>query len=345
MTYEKAFNQAKEALAQGKYADASMLLHRALDKLEKAAEDGGPGSKKQRFRASEGAIRARLGHCLRLTGKFGEARKEFECVKAIAQELEDDGLMAEALMGLGFVAWRSDEHREARALFNDAIMLANKKHYRAVKGMALMGLGNLDLVCRKLNEGVKVYEQACPILAALPEARTDYARLLHNLAFLYYKNGDSDKAVETFKRSLEISDSLGDVHISGYVLTNMALMHLLSDKVAEGEKELEKAGRLLARSNDRIGLNFVTWVQGILKYKKGDLDGAMAHYRKARRGFEELGMAAQILNMTIDYVPAIKAAGQNKEVLDVLGKLKAFYVEKDYPEMASRVDEAIKMVK
>jgi tetratricopeptide (TPR) repeat protein len=346
MPHQDAVKKGKEDMAQGKWTDACSKLNKALEILDKRSAEAGPSSRaRQKDRTTEGLVRAMLGNCLRMTGRFDEARKEFQKVRSIAEEAKDDHLMAEALMGLGFVAWRGDDHKGARRDFKKAIELADRSHDKYVKGMALMGLGNLDLVVRNLDEGVKVYEEARSYLESVPEARMDFARLLHNLAFLYYKKGERTKARELYKKALSISDSIGDVHISGFIHSNMAQMLVDEDKLAEAEVSLEKAGRLLARSNDRIGLNLIGWVRGLIKFKQDGPEEALKQFRKTKRGFEELGMAAQILNMMEDFIPVFKAAQHEKEALDIIAELREHFIKKDMPQMRARVDELERRVK
>jgi tetratricopeptide (TPR) repeat protein len=340
MTFEDFLTKGKKAMAQGKFVEACFNFNTALGLLERKAVDAGPGSKaRQRDLALEGSIRAWLGHCHRLSGKFEDSRNEFEKVRVIAEELRDDRLRGEAQAGFGYVAWRGDDHKGARQHFNKAIELANKVHDKPLRGMAKMGLGNLALVVRALNEGVKVYEEARSDLENVPEVRTDYARLLHNLAFLYFKKGDNAKALDLYKKTLSISDSIGDVHIGGFTHENMAMLFISMGKLAEAEESIEKGGRLLARSNDRIGLNLVVWAKGLLMAKKGKLEEALELYRKAKRGFEDLGMQVQVLNMIDDYVAVFKETGRKKEALDALAKLRTVFEKMDIPELVGRVEE------
>ncbi len=345
MTFDESFKKGTEAMVQGKWAEAPVLFHNALESLEKRASECGPGTRgKNKDLELEGTVHAKLGYCFRLSGRFEDSRKEYERVRAIAEELKDDRLMSEALMGLGFVAWRVDDHKGARRDFKKAIGLADRTHDKYVKGMALMGIGNLALAVRDLEEGIKVYEEARPNLEKVPEARTDYARLLHNLAFLYFKKGDNEKALDIFKKTLAISEPLGDVHISGFSLVNMSQIYVKMDKLDEAEKAIEKGGRLLARSNDRIGLNLIHWAKGLLKAKKGSNEEALELYRRARRGFEEIGLATQVLYLTMDFIPVFKATGQIKEAHEVLATLRKHFNEKDIPELKQKVEEADRLL-
>jgi|GEM_PF-6860965 len=345
MSFDETFKKGTEAMVQGKWGEAPVLLHNALDCLKKRTSEGGPGARsRNKDQELEGEVHAKLGFCFRLSGKFEDSRKEYEHVKVIADELKDDRLMSEALVGLGFVAWRADDHKAARQDFKKAFELATKTHDKYVKGMALMGLGNLALSVRNLEEGIKAYEEGGPLLEEVPEAKTDHARLLHNLAFLYTTKGDNAKALEIFKRGLAISEPLGDVHTSGFIHVNMSHIFISMGRLDEADKSLEKGGRLLARSNDRIGLNLVVWNKGLLKFSRGNSEEAIELYRKARRGYEELGMATQLLYMTIDFIPVFRATGQIKEAREVFTALRKHFNEKGLPEMNKKIDEADKLI-
>lgn len=346
MSFDESFKKGTEAMVQGRWGEAPMLFRNALECLEKRVSESGPGARgKSRDMELVGEVHAKLGYCFRLSGRFEDSRKEYARVKAVAEELHDDHLMSEALMGLGFVAWRADDLRSAEKDFKKAIELSERTHDKYVKGMALMGLGNLDLSVRKLDEGIKAYEEAGPYLEKIPEARTDYARLLHNLAFLWFTKGNNAKALEIFKKGLTISEPLGDVHISGFIHVNMAHLYINMGKLNEAETAIEKGGRLLARSNDRIGLNLVVWAKGLLKFKRGDNEEAIELYRRARRGYEDLGMATQLLYLTVDFVPVFKATGQIKEGQEVLDSLRKHFTEKDIPELKKKVDETERLLR
>jgi len=116
------------------------------------------------------------------------------------------------------------------------------------------------------------------------------------------------------------------------------------DRFAEAEKAIEKGGRLLARSNDRIGLNLVHWVKGLLISKMGSNEEALELYRRARRGYEDIGMATQVLYLTIDFIPLFKTMGQIKEAREVLAKLRKHFNEKDIPELRKKVEDAEKLL-
>ena len=267
----------------------------------------------------------------------------------VVMELFMEGLAVLALLTQPGLGWPLAAFMLGLVVTQGAVAFAFTGQQAALdkylRGMAKMGIGNLALVVRALNEGVKTYEEARADLENVSEARTDYARLLHNLAFLYFKKGDNAKALELYKKALSVSEPIGDVHISGFTHENMAMMFISMGNLAEAEVSIEKGGRLLARSNDRIGLNLVVWVKGLLKAKKGKLEEAMELYRKAKRGFEDLGMHVQVLNMTDDYAPALKEAGRKKEALNTLAELKVAFAQKDIPELVRRVEEVEELIR
>jgi tetratricopeptide (TPR) repeat protein len=121
-------------------------------------------------------------------------------------------------------------------------------------------------------------------------------------------------------------------------------LYVKMDKLSDAEKAIEKGGRLLARSNDRIGLNLVHWVKGLLKAKTGANEEALELYRRACRGYEEIGMATQVLHLTVDFIPVLKTMGQVKEAREVLAKLRVHFTEKDIPALKQKVEEAEKLL-
>lgn len=334
-----------QAFLQGKWVDASAAFRDAL-RLKGVAGKGAPTSA-ERLRAQviTSQVRVKLGHCLRMMGRIDEAKEEFEQVKAFAEEMDNQHLLGEALLGLGFVNWRTGEHDKGKELFKKVIEMGDKTHDSVLKGRAFTGLGSIALVLRRLDEGVEAYETALKLLRGADEAKQDLGRLTHNLAFLLLKQGELEKSEKMFKRALKLSDDLGDVHTAGFAYANLAHLHVISGRLEEAEDHLERAGRLLARTNDKIGLNLVVWVRGLLRFKQGDVEGAIVEYRKARKGYEEMGLRTQVFHMTMDYVPVFKAAGMKKEIIETLDKINASIQEKGFSDLMEKLLEKEKMVK
>jgi tetratricopeptide (TPR) repeat protein len=340
---EDALHQAEEAFSQGKWIDASTILGLALDRIETVDIKGnGPGSLTDHQRKVldvEGRMRVCLGHSLRRMGRFEKGREQFERAKVLAELLQDDRLMADILLGLGFFAWGRGGYSQGKALFWEAIERADRVGATEIKGRAYMGLGNIALVTRRLEEGAAAFKKALEYLEEVDGVEIEMARVMHNQAFVVFKLGKVKEAEEAFKRCISFSEVQGDLSTSGFAHANLAHLYIETDRLPEAERALEKAGHLIARTDDKYGLHLIMWVKGLLRAKKGDLTTALDIFRKVMKGYDEMNLPGQKLHITIDYVPVFLKAGRREELVDIITALKKEYREKNITYLLERLEK------
>jgi len=222
--FNDILDRSKKAFSQGKWIDSASILSETLERMTKSDISGmSPEDlteEQKKDLAIEGVVRVRLGHSLRRMGKFQEAQVEFQRAKGIGELIGDDGIWADSLLGMGFFEWGRGNYSKAKTLFWEAIERANRVKDLAIKGRAYMGLGNIALVTRRMEEGVSAFTKALAHLEQVEGTEIEQARVMHNQAFVIFKQGRRTEAEEAFKRCIDFSEAQGDLSTSGFAYSS-----------------------------------------------------------------------------------------------------------------------------
>ncbi len=198
-------------------------------------------------------------------------------------------------------------------------------------------------MCYPASEGGGIYGNA--ILAniagrALPDLMyaasmkddSSGSNLRYHAAFLARHFGDLDTAMELYRQSLEIKESLGDLKGTAAALYEMAHTHAVRgnlDRAMELYRQVLKTQESLG---DLQGKSATLHEMAHIHTVRGDLDGAMELYRQALKIDESLGdlkgksatlhQMAGIYAVRGDLDGAMELYRQSLEIKESLGDLK-----------------------
>jgi tetratricopeptide (TPR) repeat protein len=165
---------------------------------------------------------------------------------------------------------------------------------------------------------------------------------MHNQAFVIFKLGKHEDGERAFKRCIEYAEAQGDLSTSGFAHSNLAHIYLEMGNIEKSEEELAKAGHLIARTNDRYGLNLIRWVKGLIFAQKGDLEEAINHYKSAMKHYDDMNLPGQKLHITVDYIPVFLKAGRREELIRLVKGLRVEFKKNGFDHLLMRVKEAEK---
>jgi tetratricopeptide (TPR) repeat protein len=222
-------------------------------------------------------------------------------------------LGALALVGLGLAA------RAQVAHWRDAVAL----HARAVSvvgdhPVALFRLGNALRAAGRDAEAIAVYERLLEIAPRQREAHTD-------LGNLYARTGRLDDAVAAYRRELALDPQSFLAH------ANLGLALARQERDAEARPHLERAIAMYQEgavpqwltSSEQVSAAYVAL--GDIRSRAGDLDAAIADYRRALELDDTRGRVSGNLGM------ALARAGRFEEAQPLLEN--ALAVHRRSPEL------------
>ena len=230
--------QARERELAGSLADAIAQYLAAIE----GAETGGE------VRLLAEALR-RLAVVRHRRGEREAASLLCERSLAVATEASDPVLAGEALNTLAGFDFESGAIEVARQRFYRARELGGASS--ELRGRIEQNLGILANIQGNHDEALAHYQQS---LYAFERTRDDHgcAIAYHNLGMVSADLGKWEEAEDYFRRCLEITAAVGDVHLSGLGLLNRSEVHLARQRYEDARTDAEAALRIFDRLGTRL---------------------------------------------------------------------------------------------
>ncbi|MQA14516.1 MAG: tetratricopeptide repeat protein [Pseudonocardiaceae bacterium] len=247
------------ATAEEADADRLAALERAFGGWLALAEDAG-----QRVASSAFGITFDPGECWRpdaevaaslLTDPSGWFEAEWAALVVAAEQACSAGMdwltctLAGRLAAFFVVRGRYDDWRRIGHLMLAAARHAGRSRW---EGMALRGLGELDLLQHRLDEAVSDFEQARTAFEAVGE-RHGHALATSGLGAAQVEAGRFDEAQTSLAQALAALREMGDHRSGAWALRRLGTMHHLQGGYEQAAVCFEQALSDLAEFDDPLG--------------------------------------------------------------------------------------------
>ncbi len=186
-----------------------------------------------------------LAEALRRLGVVHHHRNEPDLARELcersfrtATDMGDSVLAAEALNALAGFDFESGAIAAAREKFYRALDLG--KASSELRGRTEQNLGILANIQGALAEALAHYQQSLLAFESSGDER-GCAIAYHNLGMVSADRELWDDADLYFRRSLEIAEAIGDIHLQGLGLLNHAEVHLARQRYEEAKQNAEAA--------------------------------------------------------------------------------------------------------
>jgi putative nucleotidyltransferase with HDIG domain len=204
-------------------------------------------------RSSDGAA---LAEALRRLGAVHHHRNEAALARQFCQRsyetataLRNDVLAAEALNALAVLDMESGAMEEAREKFYRALELNGSR--AELRGRTEQNLGILANIQGALAEALAHYQRSLGAFESIADDR-GCAIAYHNLGMVSADRELWDDADRYFRRSLEMANAIGDVHLQGLGLLNHAEVHLARQRYEQARANAETALGIFDRLGSRL---------------------------------------------------------------------------------------------
>lgn len=277
-----AWKAGEFAAENSNYADAIHHFERAHELLPSAMTD-----LNEKWKPTiEATLMVKLGDVYDDVSDYPIAERHFTDALALAKQIDDKGLIAHALYGIGIMDRRFDRSEDAIQHLQESLDIARTISDLNGVGRALNALGGVYTALDRFDDTVKVYEEALDIAQnvgdkrfestclgnlglaysnhsqfeealayfqrALPIAReAGYRRgesnILNNLAVTYFRLSRHEEAIEYYEQSLTICQDIGNRRTEGGILSNLAIASMVLGRHEEAIVYLEK-GLVISRA-------------------------------------------------------------------------------------------------
>jgi tetratricopeptide (TPR) repeat protein len=155
------------------------------------------------------------------TGDFEKALEEIEKSLTIARATENLSSQRSAYLLKGFVYVHSDQLDEAKKTTDELDTLIKAGSNKNVVRQSYLLKGAIESKKGNFSSAVKLISDAIALLPYEREFSDNQAIFLENLADTYYRSGDLDKALETYKKITLLMVSriqFGDVYVKSFYM-------------------------------------------------------------------------------------------------------------------------------
>lgn len=194
-------------------------------------------------------------------------------------------------------------------------------------------MGSLRKDQRRLVEAERLLKRAA-MLFSLRRAPEDAARVLTNLADVYWLQGNIDQGIDTVRAALGLLGSESDLrlHVAGhYNLT----FYLVKAGRFEEAAELFEADQALYEQVQESWLQLrLTWLGGDIAAAGGDFVRAEQAYLEARSGFISRGIGYDVAMVSIDLANLYLKEGRTADVQRLAEEMLPIFQTQDVPREA-----------
>jgi putative nucleotidyltransferase with HDIG domain len=299
-------------------------------------------------------------------GRMAEAVKTYETAIQAAERAAERGVLAEALRRLGVVHHHRDQPELARKLCQRSYQTGTEIGDTVLAAEALNALAGFDFEAGSIEAAREKFyralelggasaelrgrtEQNLGILAniqgALAQALTHYQRSLaafesiaddrgcaiayHNLGMVSADRELWDDADRYFRRSLEIAEAIGDVHLQGLGLLNHAEVHLARQRYDQARQNAEAALGIFDRLDSRLDKADAYKVIGRVYRETGRNALAESRLRSAVELAVSTGSILSEAEASRELALLYQSMGRNQEALRLLNAAHRLFTRLD----------------
>lgn len=317
--------QAKDAIEDGRFAEAENLLAQARERDREAVS---------RMKASIAEQQAAL-----------EKRQLSEAASCAEQA---------DLQRLQYRYDKSAQYYQEAATVLPEGRKAKRADYLSAAGY------NLKQITR-YSEALSLYEQSLSISREIGDRKGE-GILLNNISQIYKIQGDYGNTLQYLEQSLLICREVGNKRVEGITLNNIAMTYLTKGDDPKALQYIEQSLALLREIHDKAGKGWSLNNIGMIHYTRGNYAAALEYYTKAlpiAREIKDKATESKVLNnisqvyraqgkldAALEYseqdLAITRQIGDRQGEGITLNNIAAIYEEKgDYPAALKQCEQAL----
>lgn len=283
---EKAAEYNSLAAERGRenfaYPEALTFCQRALEMLEVMPASDRTREVRIRVLRTQGLV-------WQFQGKAQEAKPNFVAALRLSREMGNAPLFADAHFNLGYAEFSLGEMEKAKEYFAMALRLWEKlgtdeevARSHVGVGTCLYFLGDHEGALRHFEESLNLQRQL-----GIPEDPS----AVNNAGDIYMSMGDFDRAVEAYRRALELSRARGrdDKRGEAYATLNLAVALENQGDRRESLEPAQRALELAAQTGERFLEGLVNCELSHFLFHLGRYEEGLEHGEKALALAQEVG--------------------------------------------------------
>lgn len=227
-----------------------------------------------------------------------KARKFAMQALEVAQTLQDDPKVLEALFELGYLYKRTGNPDSATILIKMAIELGRQLPPGKTLAKSILQFGVLLRDQGKIDSAIACYGDALDIYRALGDS-TGIAKVYNSFGIIYKIKGVYDSAAYFYLEAITIHENSDEPDRVTGPMINLGKVYLMLGDYENARKYLLKSVEY-ATANDKLGHLIIAYTNlGMLEYEEKNFEKALEYYNLALPicdQIHDLASAANLLN-------------------------------------------------
>ncbi|WP_433221411.1 tetratricopeptide repeat protein [Microtetraspora malaysiensis] len=267
-----------------------------------------------------------LGEVAWMRDEYGEAVEAYQQARALYEEIGDRLGEAHAMEGLGEVARMRGEYGEAVEAYRKAQAVYEEIGSRLGQANAMIGLGEIARVRDEYQEAVEAYQQARALYEEIG-SRLGQARAVKGLGDVARVRDEYQEAVEAYQQARALYEEIGDRLGEAHAVKGLGEVARARGEYREAVEAYRKARALYEEIGDRLSQAHVVIGLGEVARMRGEYGEAVEAYQQARALYEEIGSRLGQAHAMIGLGEVARARGEYREAVEAYRKAQAVYEE------------------
>jgi tetratricopeptide (TPR) repeat protein len=221
-------------------------------------------------------------------GEPDKAKQSLEEAKPIFDAAKDPVGSAQALTGLGNVAYSKGDLNTARTMYEESLALYLKVGNRRSVATSFSNLANVLSDQGDYVRAMNMYDQALANSREIHD-RGGEVMALNNIAGAHYRQGNLPLARKTFEETAAIAHQIGDKSSEAAAELNLGSVSLEQGSLPVAKQKKEAALAIYREIGDQSSIATALFDLGEIQHIQGDLVGATARHDEALHIAEQLG--------------------------------------------------------
>jgi len=261
-----------------------------------------------------------VGSDLYEKGILNQAKALWEQALAIAEAAPYPVIAIRAYLNLGSLYERQADYPKALENFLHARKLCDKYRDTVRLPMVMMNIGNVYFAQEQYDKALQAYSEAATY-AYLAENPDFPARVAANLAVTYANIGDYQTARSLLQESGLLAEAEENWSAAATALINLARIDIERGAYEEALRDLQKAARYVQKSKDPYLLARIHLTRAHIYYQKKSYVNAIQEYEAARPILEDQSAYQELEEVYSKLSELYAQIGQYQKAYQVARKL------------------------
>ncbi|MFF3669595.1 tetratricopeptide repeat protein [Microtetraspora malaysiensis] len=305
-------------------AQARLWLTSATPELRTAAEAALTASAENAL-----SLGRKVAWWLGFDDRVHQAQTLYVLMRATATRSGDRLGQANAVKGLGDVAWMRHEHEEAAEAYRQARALYEEIGDRYGQAHAAIGLGDVARMRNEYGEAAEAYRQAHASYEEIGD-RYGQANAAIGLGHVARMRDECEEAAEAYQQARVLYEEIGYRYGQANAVDGLGDVARMRGEYGEAAEAYRQARALYEEIGYRLGQANAVIGLGDVARMRGEYGEAAEAYRQARVLYEEIGDRLGQANAVIGLGHVARMRDECEEAAEAYRQARALYEEIGY---------------